>query len=86
MLQVVRIKFSDEKLKEKLLSTGDTYICEHWPRRMLLAPDTFWADGRDGSGQNQMGRILMQVRGELGGYGEVLPPAAYWEWVKLSSY
>ncbi len=82
MLRVVRAKFSDPVLKEQLLSTGGTYLVEHWPKRMDAKPDTFWANGGDGSGFNVMGLTLMHVRGELGGVGHVRAPLSYYEWLE----
>lgn len=64
MLEIVRAKFSDPELAEKLLATGD---------RLLVEGNT-WSDRRwgcvqakDGSwrGKNWLGQILMQVRDEL---------------------
>lgn len=86
MLQILRIKFSHPDMEAKLLATRDAYLVEHWPNRMSTQADSFWADGRDGSGQNQMGCILMYIRGELGGTSEVPPPYSYFEWVALSAY
>jgi hypothetical protein len=60
MLDVVRAKFSQhEDLKAILLGTGDALLVEH------TVNDNYWGDGDDGSGQNMLGRILMQVREEL---------------------
>lgn len=57
MREIVYIKFSEnEKLKQVLLSTGNRDIYEHTKR------DSFWGDGGDGSGENWLGRILMEVR------------------------
>jgi len=43
-------------LRELLLSTGDTRLVEHTDR------DSFWGDGGDGSGENMLGRLLMEIR------------------------
>lgn len=60
MTEAVRAKFSQhEELRDLLLATGDAKIVEH------TANDNYWGDGGDGSGKNMLGRILMQVRGEL---------------------
>ena len=32
---------------------------------MTSRNDSYWADGGDGKGRNQLGKILMQVREEL---------------------
>lgn len=60
MRDVVRIKFKTHaKLAEKLLATGDEELIE----------GNTWGDrffGQvDGVGENWLGRILMEVRGEL---------------------
>lgn len=59
MLKVIRLKFTDASLAEKLLSTGDLYLEEtnHWG-------DTYWGVC-DGVGHNNLGKILMSVRDEL---------------------
>jgi ribA/ribD-fused uncharacterized protein len=52
-------KFSqNERLKQLLLSTGDTEIIEDSPRDA-------WGVGKKGDGQNWLGRLLMEVRAEL---------------------
>lgn len=57
MLQALRAKFTQhETLREVLLSTGHAKLVEH------TANDGFWADGGDGSGQNQLGKCLMKIR------------------------
>jgi len=64
MLLVVREKFKQHAdIKELLLNTGNLYLEEtnNWR-------DNFWGcDRRNGdlSGQNQLGKILMQIRDEL---------------------
>ena len=61
MRKVVRAKFSQhEDLKKLLLDTCDAEIVEH------TSNDSYWGDGGDGSGRNMLGRILMEVRKELG--------------------
>lgn len=59
MLDVVRAKFKDEKLKKWLLDTGDEYLIEGntWG-------DKYWGQV-NGVGKNKLGLILMQVREEL---------------------
>ncbi len=46
-------------LMDKLLATGDAELVEH------TFNDSFWADGGNGSGQNQLGQALMRVRAKL---------------------
>lgn len=62
MTKAVRAKFSQhEQLRVILLGTGDAVLVEH------TANDHYWGDGGDGSGQNMLGCILMQIRQELRG-------------------
>ena len=59
MLNVLRAKFSDPFFAQILLRTGDAALIEHTKN------DKFWGDGGDGSGENKLGILLMQVRSEL---------------------
>lgn len=60
MRRAVLAKFSQHAdLCELLVATGDAKIVEHTKR------DKYWGDGGDGSGQNMLGRFLMEVRDEL---------------------
>jgi N-glycosidase YbiA len=49
-------------IQQILLDTGDAEIVED------SAVDYFWGCGLDRTGENQLGRILMRVRAELGGF------------------
>lgn len=72
MLEVLRAKFNQHPdLLQLLLATGDAYLVEHTDR------DAYWADGGDGKGKNRLGQLLMRVRGEKGGVGEVSKPSKY---------
>lgn len=56
MEDLVRQKFSQKELKDKLLATGDTYLEEtNWWK------DTYWGVC-NGIGKNTLGKILMKVR------------------------
>lgn len=60
MLVALRAKFTQHPaLCAQLLATGDAVLVEH------THLDSYWADGGDGSGQNKLGLLLMQVRDEL---------------------
>ncbi len=60
MREAVRAKFAQHAdLREILLATGDAVIVEHTEN------DAYWGNGGDGSGKNMLGKILMEVRGEL---------------------
>ena len=47
-------------LAEKLLATGDQEIVENAPG------DTYWGCGKDGTGLNRLGEILMETRALIG--------------------
>ena len=59
MFELVTKKFQDEHLKQMLLSTGNEELIEgnYWH-------DTYWGVC-NGIGQNNLGKILMQVRKNL---------------------
>lgn len=77
MLEVLRAKFEQHpELTELLLATGDAYLVENTSR------DAFWADGGDGKGKNRLGHLLMQIRAEKGGMGEVPKPGKYKSFLK----
>lgn len=60
MFDAVLAKFSQhDNLAALLLATGNATLVEH------TANDAYWGDGADGSGKNQLGQILMQVRDRL---------------------
>lgn len=48
-----------EEIAKLLLSTGDSDIVENAPS------DYYWGCGKDGSGKNMLGKILMEVRAKL---------------------
>ena len=57
MLKAVLCKFQIHlDIRQVLHSTGDEEIVENAPN------DYYWGCGKDGSGKNQLGLILMQVR------------------------
>lgn len=62
MLEAIRKKFQTHAaLRDMLLATGDEELIENAPT------DYYWGCGRTGTGENKLGRILMQVRDELRG-------------------
>jgi len=67
MERLVRAKFADPDLAAKLLATGRRELIEGNTWR-----DTTWGcvRGKDGNwkGRNELGKILMEVRSELGGW------------------
>ncbi len=61
MTDLIRIKFQNPVLREKLLATGDEEIQEgnDWG-------DTFWGvDLETGEGKNALGKIMMKIREEI---------------------
>lgn len=60
MLNGLRAKFRQHPdLRARLLASGDRLLVEH------TSNDAYWGDGGDGSGENRLGVLLMQVRAEL---------------------
>jgi ribA/ribD-fused uncharacterized protein len=60
MLNLIRAKAVQNKdVAACLLATGDKHIVENSPW------DDFWGCGKDGTGRNMMGEILVRVRDEL---------------------
>jgi N-glycosidase YbiA len=60
MREAVEAKFRQhDDLRALLLETGDARLVEHTEN------DDFWGDGGDGSGRNELGRVLMAVREAL---------------------
>ena len=60
MRKAVLAKFTQHpELKALLLSTGAAKLIEHTPN------DDYWGDGGDGTGQNMLGRILMEIRAQF---------------------
>ena len=61
MYRAVRRKFElHASLRELLLATGDEDILEDAPNH-----DAYWGIGRDGNGQNKLGKIIERIRAEL---------------------
>ncbi|MFA6588594.1 MAG: NADAR family protein [Patescibacteria group bacterium] len=60
MREIVRAKlYQHAYIQKKLLETGDMEIIEDSPY------DAFWARGPNGDGQNNLGKIWMELRAEL---------------------
>ncbi|HEY8371251.1 MAG TPA: NADAR family protein [Pseudonocardiaceae bacterium] len=60
MRRALQAKFTQHtQLRELLLSTGDAELVEHTER------DAFWGDGGDGTGENMLGKLLMELRTQL---------------------
>lgn len=60
MRRAVLKKFQTHaELKELLLSTGEEEIVENAPS------DYYWGCGKDGTGKNKLGKILMEIRTHL---------------------
>lgn len=59
MLEVLRVKFSDPELIQKLLETGKSILIEK------SKIDAFWGIGKKLTGKNMLGKLLMKVRDEI---------------------
>ncbi|MFA6609070.1 MAG: NADAR family protein [Candidatus Paceibacterota bacterium] len=60
MKDAVLAKFVQHReLREQLLATNDEVLIEDSP------VDYYWGCGADGTGQNMLGKVLMEVRTEL---------------------
>jgi len=60
MRRALRAKFTQHPdLRTLLLGTGDEEIVENAPG------DYYWGCGKDGSGKNRLGALLMELRAEL---------------------
>jgi ribA/ribD-fused uncharacterized protein len=60
MYRAVRRKFElHAELRELLLATGEQGIVESAPN------DYYWGVGREGTGQNRLGKIIERIRAEL---------------------
>ncbi len=60
MYDIVLAKFSQhEDIQKLLLMTGDAKLVEHTEN------DNFWGDNLDGTGENNLGKVLMRVRDTL---------------------
>jgi N-glycosidase YbiA len=64
MKGLMRLKAEQyEEIRKALIDSGDLNIVKH----ITTYPpgDGFWDDGKDGKGQNHMGRMWMEIREEL---------------------
>jgi ribA/ribD-fused uncharacterized protein len=62
MYRAVKRKFElHPQLRELLLATGEEDIVESAPT------DYYWGVGREGTGQNRLGKIMERIRAELRG-------------------
>lgn len=60
MRTALKAKFTQNPhLKEKLLATKDAVLMENSQK------DYFWGIGKDGSGKNMLGKLLMELRDKL---------------------
>lgn len=59
MYNVLKAKFSDIELRQKLLDTGNSILIED------SKTDPFWGIGKTGKGKNMLGKLLMKVREEI---------------------
>ena len=64
MKQLMRAKADQhEEVRKALMDSGDLKIVKHIDT--YPPGDGFWDDGSDGKGENQMGKIWMEIREEI---------------------
>lgn len=71
MKAILQEKFKHPVCRKLLLATGKSYLVENNPKK---GRDTIWSDDHDGTGENNLGKILMEVRGGISGHGVVVAP------------
>lgn len=60
MREAVWAKFTQhDELRTLLMATGNALLVEHTEK------DSYWGDGGDGTGENRLGKILMEVRKKI---------------------
>jgi len=59
MYNVLKVKFTDIELKQKLLETGNSILLEN------SKTDSYWGIGKVGKGKNMLGKLLMKLRAEI---------------------
>jgi ribA/ribD-fused uncharacterized protein len=59
MKRALEVKFADPKLASLLLSTGDRKIVN------ASAKNSYWGEGAEKLGENHLGKLLMEIRGQL---------------------
>lgn len=80
MRRILKDKFADPTLQAALIATGGAYLLEH---NADVGRDDYWSDNNDGTGQNMLGILLMELRGELNPpNGEPSPAQAVSEFTK----
>jgi len=72
MKAVLQAKFRQAEFTQALLNTKGAYLMEHNEK---VGRDFYWSDNYDGTGQNRLGYLLMEMRLALGGQG--VPPYPY---------
>ena len=65
MYSILKVKFSNPTLKEKLLSTEDAYLEEGNTWHDNLWGNCYCEKCKEKEGYNYLGKILMQIREEL---------------------
>jgi hypothetical protein len=56
MAHCLKVKFSDRRLHQYLIDTGQEELVHDAPW------DNFWGNGKHGTGQNRLGQLLMDLR------------------------
>jgi len=66
MKAALELKYAIAALRDILLESGDAYLLEH---NAAVGRDSTWSDNYDGTGENLLGKTLMELRASLGGAG-----------------
>ena len=59
MKKALELKFKEKKLRDLLVSTGNTKLIQG------SAVNSFWGEGAEKKGENHLGKLLMELRGEI---------------------
>lgn len=66
MKAVLALKYAIPSFQNILLESGDAYLLEH---NAATGRDSFWSDNNDGTGENHLGKMLMELRSSFKGPG-----------------
>ena len=66
MQAVLALKYAIPAMQSILLESGDAYLLEH---NAATGRDSFWSDNNDGTGENHLGKMLMELRASFKGPG-----------------
>jgi len=76
MEAILRAKFAPGTDERKALDQTVEYLVEH-------SNDKYWGNGKDGKGENMLGRLLMRIRGDSN--PDRQPPMEYFTWLSQAN-